>query len=400
MEKDNGSSWARVSASFLRYNVPMNDAQNNSLIWISRPAALDRMMTELENCRILAVDTESNSLYAYYEKVCLIQVSNGEKHYLVDSLALKDLSPLGAMFSNPEVETIFHAAEYDLIGLKRDFGFTFANLFDTMHAGRILGRKALGLASMLEIEFNIKLDKRFQRANWGRRPIPPEMQHYASMDVIYLIPLRKRLREALIAADRLQLAEEDFARLCDVSITTPPNQSEQCWRLAGGKHLGAQQLTVLMELCRYRDQAARSANLPPFKILGKQAMLDIAISQPTSVSDLKTTKALSQKQTERHGKALVEAVRRSLKQQPVKRPHGSHTDEQVANRIDALRNWRKQAARTMGVESDVIMPRYLIEDIANANPHNREDLADLLQSTPWRLQRFDGQILQVLSPWR
>ena len=378
----------------------MNDAKNNSPIWIGRPDSLARMMTELENCRLLAVDTESNSLYAYYEKVCLIQVSNGEKHYLVDSLALKDLSPLGVLFSNPDVETIFHAAEYDLIGLKRDFNFTFANLFDTMHAGRILGRKALGLGSMIEIEFGIKLDKRFQRANWGRRPISAEMQRYASMDVIYLIALRERLRGALIAADRLQLAEEDFARLCDVSITTPPNQSEQCWRLAGGKKLGSQQLTVLMELCRYRDQAARSANLPPFKILGKQPMLDIAISQPTTMRELITTKALSQKQTERHGKSLVEAVRRGLNHQPVKRPHGPRTDEQVSNRIDALRNWRKQAARNMGVESDVIMPRYLMEDIAHANPHNREDLAGLLQSTPWRLQRFDGQILQVLSPWR
>jgi len=357
-------------------------------------------MNELEGCRLLSVDTESNSLYAYYEKVCLIQVSNGEKHYLVDSLALNDLSPLGAMFSNPDIETIFHAAEYDLIGLKRDFGFTFANLFDTMHAGRILGRKALGLGSMLEIEFGIKLDKRFQRANWGRRPIPTEMQHYASMDVIYLIPLRERLQKALITADRLQLAEEDFARFCDVTITTPPNQSEQCWRLAGGKKLGSQQLTVLMELCRYRDQVARRANLPPFKILGKQAMLDIAIAQPTSINQLKTKKALSQKQTERHGKSLVETVKRALNQPPVKRPHGPRTDEQVSNRIDALRNWRKQAAHTMGVESDVIMPRYLIEDIAHANPHNRADLAVLLQSTPWRLQRFDNEIMQVLNSWR
>ena len=378
----------------------MNDNQNTNPIWISQPAALAQMMTELENCRLLAVDTESNSLYVYYEKVCLIQVSNGEKHYLIDSLALNDLSSLGAMFSNPEVETIFHAAEYDLIGLKRDFNFTFANLFDTMHAGRILGRKALGLAGMLEIEFGINLDKRFQRANWGRRPIPVDMQAYASMDVIYLIPLRQRLREALIAADLLQLAEEDFSRLCDVNVTTPLNQSEQCWRMAGGKNLGSQQLTVLMELCRYRDQVARSANLPPFKILGNQTMLDLAFAQPTTLSTLINTRALSQKQTERHGKSLVEVIKRGLSQQPVKRPYRPRGDEQISNRIDALKNWRKQAAQRLGVESDVIMPRHLMEEIARVNPHNREGLTVLLLSTPWRMQHFEGQILHVLSPWR
>ena len=75
----------------------------------------------------------------------MLQFSTGETDYLVDALSSMDLSTLGAVFADEGIEKVFHAAEYDLICLKRDFGFEFANIFDTMHAARILGRKNVGL---------------------------------------------------------------------------------------------------------------------------------------------------------------------------------------------------------------------------------------------------------------
>ena len=138
-------------------------------IWVDQPAEVERLARDLTKASRFAVDTESNSLHAYQEQVCLIQVSSPRVDYLIDPLAIHDLSSLGPLFSNPNTETIFHAAEYDLICLTRDFDYHFSRLFDTMHAARVLGRTAFGLGSLLESEFGISLDKHYQRANWGQR---------------------------------------------------------------------------------------------------------------------------------------------------------------------------------------------------------------------------------------
>ena len=189
-------------------------------IWIDAPDALRAMVKDLSRQSLVAVDTESNSLYAYQEQVCLIQFSTLDQDYLVDPLALKDLSPLGEIFSNPNIEKVFHAAEYDLICLKRDFDFTFENLFDTMIAGRILGRDAVGLGSMLQQAFDIKVDKRYQKANWGKRPLPREYTDYARLDTHFLIPLRNSMKEELVKIDRWELAEEDLT--ANVMCRSPP----------------------------------------------------------------------------------------------------------------------------------------------------------------------------------
>lgn len=170
---------------------------------------------------LIAVDTESNSLHAYQERVCLIQFSIPSGDFLVDPLSLDTLAPLAPLFADPKYEKIFHAAEYDLICLKRDFDFTFTNLFDTMFAARILGRNKVGLGSILEEEFHVVLNKKYQRADWGQRPLPSYLLAYAQLDTHYLIPLRTRLREQLRQRNLWPLAEEDFNRLCHINGREP-----------------------------------------------------------------------------------------------------------------------------------------------------------------------------------
>ncbi len=162
----------------------------------------------------IAVDTESNSLHAYHERVCLIQFSTTEQDYILDPLALEDLSLLGPIFANPQIEKIFHAAEYDLICLRRDYGFTFSNIFDTMQAGRILGRKQAGLDRLLEDKFGVKVNKRFQKADWAVRPLSRDLLVYARLDTHYLIPLSNLLKADLEEKGLWQLALEDFQIAC------------------------------------------------------------------------------------------------------------------------------------------------------------------------------------------
>jgi ribonuclease D len=367
-----------------------------SPIWISRPDSFKRMIDDLARHWVIAVDTESNSLYAYREQVCLVQISTGETDYLVDPLALSDLAPLGPIFADPGIEKVFHAAEYDLICLKRDYGFSFANLFDTMVASRDLGRPAVGLAAVLEQEFGVMLDKRYQRANWGARPLSASMLAYARLDSYYLIPLRHRLKTDLEVNARWALAEEDFLRLC---ATPAPMEPDSCnwWRVAAGSDLTAQQAAVLAEVCRYRDERARMADLPPFKVLSNQVLVDIAQAGPQTSAELARASGLSGRQLERHVDGLLEAVKRGLASPPLRRPVQPRPDDRFMNRMDRLKNWRKHTGLAWGVESDVILPRDVMEDLARETTKAIEDLAAPMTSVPWRRETFGKEIFNLLK---
>ena len=360
---------------------------------------LEKMFADLSKQRILAVDTESNSLYVYREQVCLIQISTMKVDYLIDPLALPDLSLIGPIFADEKIVKIFHAAEYDLICLKRDFDFHFAAIFDTMMAGRILGRSSVGLASMLNQEFGIELDKRFQRANWGKRPLPGAQLEYARLDSHYLISLRNRLVEELKDVNRWQLAQEDFHRLCDVKIPPEVDGIENCQRAAGNQSLSSQQANILRELCKYREYQAQRANLPPFKILGKQTLLEIALAMPRIKDDLIAIPKLSRRQIDRHGEGLLKAVDRGMRSKHQKNSNHRHRqpmDEKFIYRLEALRNWRKETGQDLGVESDVVMPRDILEVIAQNNPQRLDELQVIMQPVPWRFEKFGAQVLEIL----
>ena len=377
----------------------MNPATTVDLWWIATPADFEKMAVDLSRHSRLAVDTESNSLHAYKERVCLIQFSTGEKDYLVDPLALKDLSLLGPIFANPQIEKVFHAAEYDLICLKRDYHFQFSNLFDTMLAGRILGRSEVGLAAMLEAEFGIHLDKRFQRANWARRPLPAEWQAYARLDTHYLLSLRERLLAELVSRGRWELAREDFARACHTEV---PNGNHHggnpCWRISGSRDLSAQEASVLSELCAFREEQARLSDVPPFKILGNETLLLLALDQPETFEDLEKVRGLGAWLVKRHGARLLDAIRRGRTSQPIQPPPSApKPKEDYIYRLEALRTWRKQTAEEMGVPSDVVLPRDLMEQIAQVNPRQRDGLDALLRDLPWRKEHFGNAILAVIE---
>ena len=366
---------------------------------ITKPGGLNRLAQILADQPMIAVDTESNSLFAYREQVCLMQFSTPEADYLVDPLALADLSPLAPIFADPNIKKIFHAAEYDLLCLKRDFGFSFDNLFDTMLAARILGRKEVGLGSLLEAEFNIQVEKRYQRANWGQRPLPAHLLDYASLDTHYLIPLRERLEPQLEQNRLMPLAREDFQRLCHVEAN-PENDRTDCWRVNGVHQLSPQQAAVLQELCKYRDEAARQSNRPLFKVIGDSTLHAIASNLPASQEELKNLPGMTNHQLDRHGKALLQAVQRGLQAKPVHPPRNVRPDERFLTRIDALKQWRKLKASQMQVESDIILPRDLLHQLAALNPLEPRALTEALSEVPWRREHYGDEILKVLQKLR
>jgi len=377
-------------------------------IFIARPAALQRLADELQREPIIAVDTESNSLYVYYERVCLIQFSTPRQDYLVDPLALQDLSPLRPIFASQEIEKVFHAAEYDVICLKRDFQLSFNRLFDTMIAARILGHDNLGLGSILRAEFGVQVDKRHQRANWGQRPLPPHLMAYAQLDTHYLINIRHRLHNELVSKSLWQLACEDFKRLQEANERAnwrtnwraswrTNDKNNDCWRINGASELDPVEAAVLRELCQYREQAARQADLPLFKIMGDKILLAIAARKPREAGELARIPGMSALQMKRHGKALLAAIQRGLNSPPLYPPRQRRPDESYLARLEALKEWRKRTARRMGVNSDVVLPRDLLHAIAEQNPPHAYHLGEIMEEVPWRLATFGEEILYLLE---
>ena len=277
-------------------------------IWVNTTEKLEQLIQDLASQPRIAVDTESNSLHAFREKVCLIQFTSPKADYLVDPLALSDLTMLAPIFADPKIEKVFHAAEYDLICLRRDFGFSFANLFDTMHAARVLGYPAVGLDKLLGDKFNVVMDKRHQKADWGARPLTKEQVHYARFDTHYLFALRDELEKELREKERLDLAHEDFERACHLEDTKGRSNGSSWDRFAGRKDLSLRELTVVAHLCQWRDKEAERLDRPPYKVMMDSVLIALAKNPPEAKVDLSAA-GLSEKQIRIWGNAVLSAVR-------------------------------------------------------------------------------------------
>lgn len=363
-------------------------------VWVATQPELRALVKTLSKQSSVAIDTESNSLHAYREQVCLIQFSTSDTDYLVDPLALGDITLLGNIFANSKIEKIFHAAEYDLICLKRDFDFSVANIFDTRWAVRVLGYAKDGLDGLLGEKFNIKVNKKYQKANWGKRPLSDEQINYARLDTHYLLPLKDMLQAELEENDLLQLACEDFERACDVEI---PVAKPVLWeRVANNHGFTPRELTILKEVFECREGIAEKLDRPTFKVMGDKQLFEIARLTPQHPDELFGL-GLSHKQVMRWGKEVLQAVEKGQKAPIVKPQQVERPDEAYLSRLDALKTWRKLQARKMKVESDVILPRQLMEMIAENAPQSIPELSDLLSDSPWRMARFGPQILKVVK---
>lgn len=359
---------------------------------------LTTLLERLLSRPTVAVDTESNSLYAYHERVCLIQFSTEEADFIVDPLAGIDLSPLGDLFANPTIQKVFHAAEQDVANLKRDFGFRFANLFDTMWAARILGWPRVGLADVLEETFGVHTDKRYQRYNWGKRPLPPEALRYASRDTHYLLPLRDLQAEALERSGRMEEAGEVFAQLAETGPASNPFGPSAFWRLKGLDDLPPRERAVLYELFLWRDREAARRDVPPFRVMGERTMRILAHLRPHTLDDLSRVRALRPKTLHRYGKAILEAIARGERRPPPEPPPSPPPPaEPVLQRYHALRAWRREVAARRGVENDVVLPNAVLWALAERNPTSLGELADVPGLGPWKRKTYGPAILEVLA---
>lgn len=369
-------------------------------IFVAHKQALLDLLSAASGEPIIGVDTESNSLYAYYHQVCLIQISVPGADYVVDPLTV-DVKPLEALFADPAREKIFHAAENDILGLKRDYQFTFANVFDTMLAARIMGWPQAGLAGILAEKFGVTLDKSLQRANWGHRPLEPDLLAYAKLDTHYLLPLRALQEKALKECGRWEEAQEAFERISTVEWVDKPFDPNGFWSIAGARDLSSQELSVLQALYLFREDQAQRENRPPFKVFDQHSLVALSHTQPATLNDLGRVRGMTAHQVRRYGAGLLDAVKRGRSAPPPtppKRPDSNgRPDPRTMERYDSLRAWRSIRARQRGVEPDVIFTNDQLMAIARQAPKTVDVLQTLGIMGPWKLGEYGEAIIQALT---
>ncbi|HUP61245.1 MAG TPA: ribonuclease D [Thermoanaerobaculia bacterium] len=368
--------------------------------WIEKQESLDRALDRVGAQSQIAVDTEADSLHSYFDKVCLIQISVPDEDLIVDPLARIDLKGFGDVLANPAIMKVFHGGDYDLRILHRDFGFVVCNLIDTSICAQLLGYEGLGLAALLDRHFGVKLNKVHQRADWSMRPLSPDMLEYAATDTHHLIALAAKLREELLALGRWEWAVEEFARLENVRYREATEEDVEPWRKVkqiGG--LDRRSLAVVRELHQWRDGLARKADRPPFKVLGNDAIVEIAKVKPAAPTELSQVKSLSRYHTQRHGREIVNIVRRVLDIAEADLPEKSdpkpwNRDKALEARINRLKTVRDRVAKELKIDPSVLAPRHILSGVATGGT------LEVPAMRAWQKQLLGDAFLAVLQPER
>ncbi len=368
--------------------------------------ALLKAVDILQKEAAIGVDLEADSMFHYREKVCLLQFSTPSKNILVDPLAVKDLSPLAPVFKSAEIRKIFHGADYDIRSLYRDFKIEVNTLFDTQIAGRFLGLRDIGLASLLEERLNISLKKKYQKKDWSQRPLPAPMMEYAVHDTCYLLALSQNLHDELRQTGRLSFVEEE----CQLQTTVrgaEPNDQPLFLKFNGAGRLDRRSLAVLEALLQFRDSVARQRDLPLFKVMGNSQIMALAKRKPVKVADLQNIKGFSplfkkNGQINQLGEGILKAVPPALALSenalPVyPRKKSEKISPKVGERVKCLKEWRDRQGGEMGVDPALICTNAQAKILALVNPETPDDMKKIIGIKNWQREQFGHKICRALK---
>ncbi len=355
---------------------------------------------ELGREAVIAVDLEADSMHCYQEKVCLLQFSTPSRTVLVDPLADVDLAPLGKVLADPAIRKIFHAADYDIRCLARDFGFEVRGLFDTMIVCQFLGEEKVGLADVLGKYFGVVLDKQYQRADWAIRPLTDGMIRYAAEDTRHLHRLVVLLEEKLVEKGRLSWVEEEFSILEQARFTE--SEGPLFLRTKGAGPLNRRALAILEELLQWRDREAQRRDCPPFKVVGNKGLIEVARNAPRSLNGLVAVEGIFPRLVDRYGKKMLEAVHTALDLPADQLPSYPRTprqekDPEADRLLGLLKGWRREAAAQLEIDPGVLINNALLEAISRKAPDSLARLEDLPSMKNWQRQVLGEGILQALG---
>jgi ribonuclease D len=383
---------------------------------------LESLAKKLSKEAVIAVDIEADSLHHYSPRVCLIQISTTENTYIIDPLSTEAIAPLGPLLAGRKTKKVFHGGDYDLRSLYRDFSIAVRNIFDTMVASQFLGEKEVSLAAVLKARFDLTLNKKYQKADWSKRPLTNDMLVYAARDTDHLVSLYHQLAHELDSKGRLDWVEEECAVL-SVVCSTPNKAPWACGpeagdssrqklknatgnlplfnRFKGAGTLPRRDLAVLEELLAFRDRTARKQDRPPFKVFGNNLIKKLVTTKPTDLSAIERIPGLPRNFMKRYAKNAVAAIKRGLSIPNNRLPAYPRTPRRPRNpkkqaRLLRLKAWRDDKAKAFALDPGILCSNALLDAAAEWHPKNVHGLKTVPGMKKWQVKVLGKEMIRVM----
>lgn len=380
----------------------MPPANTDGALYLDKIPEVDRFLSEISDVNELALDTEGASFHRFLDRIYLLQISTREQSAIIDPLPIGSPAKLGHLLESKAVEVVFHDADYDLRLLHQDYGWHVTNIFDTRIASQLLGIKSFGLAALLDQYFDVKLDKKHQRADWSMRPLTPDMLQYAAQDTRYLLQLKDQMKAQLERRGRQHWAEEEFARL-EGTRWEVEESMEGFLRLKGARDLSRRELAVLRELANWRDTVAAQLDRATFRVVGNEALFEIARRAPKNTAELGAIKGMPKGMIERAGADIISAIRRGMEAPEAelpKFPKGQrwNKDRDFDEKVNRLKVVRDAAATRLELDPGVLCSRERLENVARSGAKTIEDLAAVPDLRRWQIEEMGEGFVRALQP--
>jgi len=378
----------------------MPPANTASAEYLDQSSEVARFLDQVSDVTELALDTEGASFHRFLDRIYLLQLSTRDRSAIIDPLPIGTPQKLGDLLQDPKVEVVLHDADYDLRLLHQDYGWHVTRIFDTRVAAQLLGIKSFGLAALLEQYFDVKLDKKHQRADWSMRPLTHDMLEYAAQDTRFLLQLRDQMKAALERRGRWHWAEEEFQRL-EGTRWEAEESMEGFLRLKGARDLTRRELAVLREVANWRDTVAAQLDRATFRVMGNEVLFELARRAPRSVSELSAIKGMPRGMIDRGGGDIVASVRRGMEAPEAdlpKFPRGQrwNKDRDFDDRVGRLKSVRDEAATRLELDPGVLCSRERLENVARSGAKTVTDLATVPDLRRWQIEEMGEGFVQAL----
>jgi ribonuclease D len=372
--------------------------------YLDSNVAVGNLLEGIRGTPLLALDTEGASFHRFIDRIYLLQLSTRDVHAIIDPLPIASPAGLGVLLEDPNVEIVFHDADYDVRLLHQDYGWQVRHIFDTRVAAQLLGVKAFGLAALLEQHFGVKLDKKHQRADWSMRPLTQGMLDYAAQDTMHLLQLRDVLKDQLERKERWDWASEEFARL-EGTRWAPEEPGQAFLRIKGARDLTRRELAVLGEVARWRDATAHALDRATFRVVANEVLLDISRLQPRTADALAKIKGMPRGMVERASHDVLAAVERGLAVPEAQLPRFPKSarwdkDPEFDDKVGRLKAVRDDAARRLDLDPGVLGSRERLEAVARLVPRSIEELAVIPDLRRWQIGEMGAQFVKALSGFK
>ena len=379
----------------------MPPANTDGALYLYKVPEVDRFLSEISDVKELALDTEWASFHRFLDRIYLLQISTREQSAIIDPLPIGSPARLGQLLESKNVEVVFHDADYDLRLLHQDYGWHVTNIFDTRVASQLLGIKSFGLAALLDQFFDVKLDKKHQRADWSMRPLTPDMLAYAAQDTRFLLQLKDHMSSELKRRGRLHWAEEEFARL-EGTRWEAEESMEGFLRLKGARDLSRRELAVLREVANWRDTVAAQLDRATFRVMGNEVMFEIARLAPKNTLELGTIKGMPKGILDRAGADIIAAVRHGMEAPEDDLPKFTkgqrwNKDRDFDDKVTRLKSVRDAAAARLELDPGVLCSRERLENVARSGAKTVADLATVPDLRRWQIEEMGEGFVRALQ---